>query len=52
MSLQLVSQYQVRLERLIAYGGSRNETSVRAAFQDLLDRYAAAKNLALVTELE
>ena len=52
MSLQLISQYQARLERLIAYGGSRNETSVRAAFQDLLDRYAAAKNLALVTELD
>ena len=52
MSLQLINQYQAKLERLIAYGGSRNETSVRAAFQDLLDRYAAAKNLALVTELE
>ena len=52
MSLQLVSQYRARLERLVQYGGSRNETSVRAAFQDLLDRYAASKNLALVTELE
>ncbi len=52
MSLQLINQYQAKLERLIAYGGSRNETSVRAAFQDLLDRYAAAKSLALVTELE
>ncbi len=52
MSLQLINQYQVKLERLISYGGSRNETSVRAAFQELLDRYAASKNLALVTELE
>ena len=52
MSLQLINQYQAKLERLIAYGGSRNETSVRAAFQELLDRYAAAKNLALVTELD
>ena len=52
MSLQLVRQYRARLERLVQYGGSRNETSVRAAFQDLLDRYAASKNLALVTELE
>ena len=43
MSLQLISQYQAKLERLIAYGGSRNETSVRAAFQDLLDRYATAR---------
>lgn len=52
MSRQLLSQYQAKLERLISYGGSRNETSVRAAFQELLDRYAASKNLALVTELE
>ncbi len=52
MLLQLISQYQAKLERLVQYGGSRNETSVRAAFQELLDRYAAAKNLALVTELE
>ncbi len=52
MSLQLINQYQAKLERLIAYGGSRNETSVRAAFQELLDRYASSKNLALVTELE
>ena len=34
------------------YSGSRNETSVRAAFQELLDRYAASKQLALVTELD
>jgi len=52
MSRQLLSQYQARLERLVQYGGSRNETSVRAAFQELLDRYAAAKNLVLVTELD
>ncbi len=52
MSRQLIAQYQAKLERLVQYGGSRNETSVRAAFQELLDRYAASKNLALVTELE
>ena len=52
MSLQLINQYQAKLERLIAYGGSRNETSVRAAFEELLDRYASSKNLALVTELD
>lgn len=52
MSLQLVSQYRAKLERLVQYGGSRDETSVRAAFQELLDRYASSKNLALVTELD
>jgi hypothetical protein len=52
MSRQLISQYQAKLERLVQYGGSRNEGSVRAAFQELLDRYAASKQLALITELE
>lgn len=52
MSRQLISQHQAKLERLVQYGGSRNEGSVRAAFQELLDRYAASKQLALITELE
>lgn len=48
MSLQLINQYQAKLERLIAYGGSRNETSVRAAFQERLDRYAASSYLCIL----
>ena len=52
MSLQLISQYQARLERIVRYSGSHNESSVRIAFQELLDRYAAAKNLILIPELD
>lgn len=51
MSLQLVRQYQQKLERIVQYGGSRNETSVRAAFQDLLRSWAVSENLELVPEL-
>jgi hypothetical protein len=51
VSLQLVRQYQQKLERLVQYGGSRNETSVRAAFQDLLRSWAVNENLELVPEL-
>ncbi len=52
MSLQLISQYQARLERIVRYSGSRNESSVRTAFQELLDHYASSKNLALIAELD
>jgi predicted helicase len=52
MSLQLIQQYHRKLEQLVQYGGSRNETSIRSAFQGLLEQYASNKNLVLVTELE
>ena len=51
VSLQLVRQYQQKLERIVQYGGSRNETSVRAAFQDLLRSWAVGEDLELVPEL-
>ena len=53
MSLQLVKKFQKRLEDLIRHGGSRNETSVRAAFQTLLSEWAegSGDNLRLIPEL-
>ena len=36
MSIQLINQYYSNVERLIRYGGTRNESSLRKAFQDLL----------------
>lgn len=33
------------------YGGSRNETAIRPAFQKLLEQYCADKKLELITEL-
>lgn len=52
MSKQLINQYYNELERLIQYGGSRNETSIRGAFQYLLNQYCQTKDFLLVPELE
>ena len=41
-----------KVERLIRYGGSRNESALRKAFLDLLEQYASSKNLLLVPEVE
>jgi len=48
MSIQLIQQYYSKVEQIIRYGGSRNESSLRKPFQDLLEQYARAKNLVLV----
>ncbi|MDM8532953.1 N-6 DNA methylase, partial [Anaerolineales bacterium HSG25] len=52
MSIQLIEQYYNEVERKIRYGGSRKETSIRTAFQRLLEYYATTKNLELVPELD
>ena len=52
MSKQLIQQYRAQVEKLIRYGGSRNESVLRKAFQELLDHYARSKNLEMVPEVE
>jgi predicted helicase len=52
MSLQLIQQYYTKVEKIIQYGGSRNEGALRFAFQTLLENYCADKNLELIAELE
>lgn len=52
MSIQLIQQYYAKVERLIQYGGTRNESTLRKPFQDLLEQYARSKNLLLVPEVE
>jgi len=52
MSIQLIQQHYSKVEQIIHYGGSRNESSLRKPFQDLLEQYARAKNLVLVAEVE
>ncbi len=37
MSVQLIQQFHRKLEQLVQYGGSRNETSIRGARQDKVD---------------
>ena len=52
MSVQLIQQYYTAVEKIIQYSGTRNESSLRKPFQDLLEQYARAKNLLLVAEVE
>lgn len=51
MSQYAIKQYYTTLERIIDFGGSRNETSIRTAFVILLNEYARPKGLELVTEV-
>ncbi|NJL41958.1 MAG: N-6 DNA methylase [Leptolyngbyaceae cyanobacterium SM1_4_3] len=52
MSRLLVSQYQTKIEKLIQHGGSKNEASIRRAFENLLDEYCKTKGYELIAELE
>ena len=52
MTLQTIQQYYTKVEKLIQYGGSRNERAIRSAFQNLVEQYCADKNLQLIPELE
>lgn len=52
MSKWLISQYYSEVEKIIQYGGSRKETSIRTAFQNLLNEYCKAKDFLLIPELD
>jgi predicted helicase len=52
MSRLLVSQYHAEVEKIIQYGGSRKETSIRTAFQNLLNAYCQPKDYLLIPELD
>lgn len=52
MSRLLVSQYHTELSRIIQYGGSRKETSIRIAFQNLLNEYCKPREFQLIAEAE
>ena len=51
MSKTLINQYYNRLDKLIQFGGTKKETSVRNEFYNLLSHYAEKRNLVLVAEL-
>lgn len=51
MSRQLITAYYSKVEKLIQFGGSKKETSVRNEFYNLLNSYAEKKSLVLVAEL-
>lgn len=52
MSLKLIQQYHHKVQEIVQYGGSKNETAIRPAFQKLLELYCADKKLELIPELE
>ncbi|MEA5617639.1 type ISP restriction/modification enzyme [Cronbergia sp. UHCC 0137] len=52
MSRLLISQYQAEVEKIIQYGGSRKETSIRVAFQNLLNEYCKPRDFLLIPELD
>ena len=52
MSRLLISQYHAEVEKVIQYGGSRKETSIRFAFQNLLNEYCKPREFQLIPELD
>lgn len=52
MSRILIQQYYAGVDKLIQYGGSKKETSIRTEFQKQLDEYCQGHKLALVPELD
>lgn len=52
MSIQLIQQYYAKVDKMIRYSGTRNESTLRKCFQDLIEQYAHSKGLELVPEVE
>ena len=52
MSRLLINQYHSQLEKIIQYGGSRKETAIRTAFQNLLNEYCIPRNFQLIPKLD
>ncbi|GAB4380024.1 MAG: hypothetical protein Kow00121_35370 [Elainellaceae cyanobacterium] len=52
MSRLLVTQYQADVEKIVRYGGSKKETSIRNAFEQLLNDYCKPRNYLLISELD
>jgi len=51
MSLYAINNYYKNLEKVIKYGGSKNETSIKHAFYNLLNEYAIQKDLFVAEEI-
>jgi predicted helicase len=52
VSRLLLTRYRTDLDELARFGGAKKESSIRAAFQTLLDRMAREKQMRLIPELE
>ncbi|OQX25010.1 MAG: hypothetical protein BWK80_17905 [Desulfobacteraceae bacterium IS3] len=51
MSKHAINHYYSKIDQYRRFGGTRNETSVRRAFANLLEEYCVSKNLILVDEV-
>ena len=51
MSIHAIKQYQLEVEKIIHFGGSKKETAIRNAFYNLLNEYAKQKGLMLIPEI-
>ncbi|MDR1566075.1 MAG: hypothetical protein LBS48_02180 [Treponema sp.] len=47
-----INKYRKKLQNIIDYGGSINETAIRRCFIDLVNDFTEDKNLKLIEELE
>jgi predicted helicase len=52
MSVQTISKYYTEIEKYIRFGGTSKESSIRRAFENLLNEYAQNQNLLLIAELD
>jgi len=52
MSRLLIQNYYTDIEKIIQYGGSRKETTIREAFKNWLNGYCESQHFILIPELE
>jgi len=50
--LQTISKYYSEVEKYIRFGGTAKESSIRRAFENLLNEYAQKQNLLLIADLD
>ena len=51
MSTYAINNYYIHLDKAIKFGGSKNETSIKHAFYNLLNEYASQKDLFVAEEI-
>ena len=51
MSIQLIERYYEELEKLVKFGGTAKETTIRPDFISLLNGYTETENHKLLLEL-
>lgn len=51
MSTPILKHYYKQIEKLVDFGGTRKETTLRNAFYVLLNEYARTRNLMVVPEV-